>query len=101
MEALWFLCLYLKNYAAVALAVEAARRFKLGMEPPALTYAMQERLGLSQRGTRTALDALTYAQGALSWFKVTRSGHKAATAEATALGFQHLWAKPSTKKTAE
>jgi hypothetical protein len=98
MEALWFLCLYLRNHAAMALAVEATRRFKLGMEPLALTYAMQKRLGLSQRGSRTALDALASAEAALGWFKVTRSGNKAATVEVTELGFRHLWASPATKK---
>lgn len=98
MEGLWFLSLYLRNHAAMVVAVEAARRFKLGMEPLALTYAMQKRLGLSQRGTRTALDALASAETALGWFRVTRSGHKAATVEATELGFRHLWASPTPKK---
>ena len=98
MEALWFLCLYLRNHAAMVLALEAARRHKLGMEPLALTYAMQKRLGLSQRGTRTALDALASAEAALGWFRVSRSGNRAVTVEATELGFQHLWASPTGKK---
>lgn len=98
MESLWFLCLYLRNHAAMVLAIEATRRFKLGMEPLALTYSMQKQLGLSRRGTRTALDALASAEATLGWFRITRSGHKAVTVEATELGFQHLWASPTTKK---
>jgi hypothetical protein len=98
MEGVWFLCLYLKNQVAVALVIEAARRYKLEMGPLALTYALQQRLGLTKRSTRTALYALQDAGESLGWIVVTRSGHRAATIEVTELGFQHLWANSPGKK---
>lgn len=100
MEAVWLLALYLRSHSAVVLAMEAARRFKLGMEPLAMTYAVQQQLGLTKRGTRTALDALQSAQDSLGWFAVTRTGHRAASVGLTELGFQNIWANPRPKRAA-
>ena len=89
------------NMPAALILMEAARQWRMGNGPVAVTAAFGGRLGLTERRRRSAVEELAELASATGWVQVTQHNHQAPQVEMTTKGMRRIWraARPPAAET--